>query len=329
MAILPLLVVAAAGTSAGPVRAQSSPAPLAGLQITPPKFEQDLSSRSFSLEVSFRNNTEAAVSPTFEISGLGHDLDGQPLLPAPSPALGSLRLSPTSARLAPGESSRLTLRGQLPPDGAGLYAGVVASVAPPPGSATGVNVTQRLATLVLLRGPKPWKESVAVETVGARPSAKAGSVELFAQLRNTGNVHVRPTGKVKVMYNGRELDTIDLEPEVVIPAYARRLGGLFRVQAGLEGTVRLEAVIDGPGAPVRSTGTATFRNGKLVVPPGGPGVRPGTGTGSDDDAASALDKERGDSDTGRVVLSVLGAVLLLALLAGVGVVAKRRLDQRS
>lgn len=328
MALLPLLL-ATAPSASGQGADQAAQAPIAGLQITPPRIEQDLRSRSFSLEVAFRNNTPAAVSPTFEIAGLGHDLDGQPLFPAPRPPVDSLRLSSSSARLVPGGESRLTLRGALPPDGAGVYAGVVVSVAPPPASASGVNVTQRLATLVLLRGPKPWKESVEVETVSARPSAQDGSVEVFAQLRNTGNVHVRPTGEVKVIYRGKVFDTVDLDPEVVIPTYARRLGGPFRVPAGFSGTVRLEATIEGPGRPSKGTGTVTFRGGKLVVPPGGPGIRPGTGAATGDDPASPLDKDEGRSGTGRVLLAILGALLLLGLLVTLIHLVRRRRHRSS
>ncbi len=324
MVLVPLLL-AAATAFAAPGGLQAAQAPLSGLQVTPPKFEQDLKGRTFNLEVSFRNNTEAIVSPTFEIAGLGHDLDGQPLLPPPPPALSSLRLSPTSVRLAPNEASRLTLRGQVPPGAGGVYAGVVATVAPPDGAGTGVDVTQRLASLVLLRGPKPWNESLAVETVGARPTVKDTTVEVFAQLRNTGNVHVRPTGSVKVVHSGRTLATIELKPDVVIPGYARRVGGPWRVPTGLEGTVSLEAAITGPGPPASATGTAIFRNGKLVVPPGGPGIRPGTGI--ENSAGATLENEDSGSDSGRVVLSIIGALLLLALLIGLGVVARRRRDQ--
>lgn len=329
--LAPLLFVATAVIAPGGLTA--APAPVAGFQVTPPRIEQDLKSRTFSLEVSFRNNTTSAASPTFGITGLGHDLDGQPLLPEPTPALSSLRLSATTARLAPGEATRVTVRGSLPADGSGLYAGVVASFPPPTAAGTGVNVTQRLASLVLLRGPRPWQEAVAVETVAARPSAEDASVEVFAQLRNTGNVHVRPAGKVKVIYKGKLLDTIDLKPEVVIPAYARRLGGPWRVPPDVDGPVRLEAMIDGPGSPATGTGTATFRDGKLVVPPGGVGPRAGSGgdkgsgTGSGRDTGSSLDNESKKSGTGRVILSVLGGLVLLALVIILLLIAKRRRDE--
>lgn len=320
-----LLSAAVAGGAAGG-GVQAAQAPVAGFQVVPPRFEQDLKGRSFSLEVSFRNNTSSIASPTFEITALGHDLDGLPLFPPATPAFGSLRLSSPSARLAPGEARRVTLTGSVPPGGPGLYAAVVASFPPSGGVGTGVNITQRLASLVLLRSPKPWIESVEVETVSARPAGDDESVEFFAQLRNTGNVHVRPTGNVDIIFRGKVFDTIDLKPEVVIPAYARRLGGPWRVPAGFDGTVQLEAKIDGPGSPSTGKGTATFKSGKLVVPPGGLGPRAGTGSGadSDDKGASPLDNDVKKSDSGRVLLSIFGALLLLAVLIILFLLAKRR-----
>lgn len=322
--VLALLLLAAT-VMATPDRLQAAAqAPVAGYQVTPPRIEQDLKGRTFTLQVSFRNNSASAASPTFEIAGLGHDLDGQPLLPASTPALSSLRLSATSARLAPGEAKLITIRGSLPDGQPGLYVGVVASFPPPAASGTGVDVTQRLASLVLLRGPKPWNEAVAVETVSARPTGDDEIVEFFAQLRNTGNVHVRPTGKIDVIFRGKVFDTIDLKPEVVIPTYARRLGGPWRVPAGFDGTVQLEAKIAGPGSPSTGKGTATFKNGKLVVPSGGPGARPSASSGEGTDAGSALDDKADRSDTGRVSLSILGALLLLALLVILLLVVRQR-----
>lgn len=286
------------------------------LQVTPPRIEQDLRTRSFSVEVSFRNNGSTPTSATFEVTGLGHDLDGEPQLPPPAPGPGTARLDATSARLAPGEVRRVTLRGTVPPGAGGVYAGVVATLAPTQASGGGgVTITQRLASLVLLRGPKPWNEAVAVETVAARPTAAGRTVQIFAQVRNSGNVHVRPAGRADVIHRGKVLTTVELKPDVVIPGFARRIGGPWTVPAGLDGPVRLVVQIDEP-SPASGSGEVVFENGRLASVPEGLGLGPVGGT--------SLDDTEGSDDAARVVLSVVGVLLLVGLVVSLVLVARRR-----
>lgn len=314
---LALSLCGAALAIPGPVRA--SQAPPGGLQVIPARLEQDLTGRRVAVEVAFRNNGDVPVAVAFELAGLGHDLDGAPLFPADSPVLGQLRLDTAGATVAPGATRRVRVSGQIPAGSGGAYAGVLATVSPPPAVAGGVSVRQRLAGLLLLRGPKPWHEALAVEAVAARPLEGERTVQVFAQVRNTGNVHVRPKGRVDVVHEGRLLETVELRPEVVIPGYARRVGGPWTVPAGLDGPVELRATVEEPVA-ASGTGTVTFGAGRLVVPPGADlGTPPPQGASLD--AGAGAPASRGD--TGRVLLSALGAVLLLALIAVLALVARR------
>jgi hypothetical protein len=80
------------------------------------------------------------------------------------------------------------------------------------------------------------------------PARAGGPIPVGAVVRNTGDVHVRPTGSARITYQGAVLATVDLQPQLVVPGSARRLTGAWNAPAGLTGTVQLDADFGQPPA---------------------------------------------------------------------------------
>lgn len=300
-----LVALAAALAPMGPAAARA-PQP-GGLSVSPARIERDLPGRAVAVDVNFKNNEAVPLTMTFELTGLGHELDGSATFPPAGELPATLSVNPRSARVAPGAAQRVTLRGTLPAGSPGLYAGVVATLEPKRTAGSGINVRQQLAALVLMRGPKPWNESFRVETVAAGPQKGSQALRLTAVVRNTGNVHVRPTGAVAVVHKGRTLATVDLRPEAVIPGYARRLSGTWTAPGDLDGPVRFEARF--AGAPAPATTTVQLDGGRP----------PGSGAGGPEGQAS------GGGSRGVAVVAGLAALAVLALIAfGLVAAARRR-----
>jgi hypothetical protein len=235
-----------------PALAARAQAQFTGVEISPAKFENDLSSRSFSATLLVANHEGAPRRVTMSVTGLGHNLDGDPQFLESSPATEAISLDATQFVLDPGARREIHLHGEIPADAVSLYAGAVGEFGPvdaPQGSS--VAVRSRVATLFLMRGPKPWDESVAVVDVGIIPGDPGRPATVYAALRNTGNVHVSPTGAVQIFKDGKLLDTVKLTGATVIPGFARRLTGSWMPPAGLNGDVTLEAHIQNPGAQGR------------------------------------------------------------------------------
>ena len=317
-----LAAVLLAPASSAAQAAQEGPAPApAAFQVTPARVEQDLRSRRFTLQVDFRNNETVPMSVSLSVAGLGHDLDGTPSLLPASGAAGALKLDRASVTLPPGAVHKATVTGQLPSSAGGVYAGVVAVLAPRTSDVSGIRVNQRIASLLLLRGPKPWQEAVAVEAVSARPNPAPGQpVHVYAQVRNTGSVHVRPTGRVRVIKDGKVLATVPLRPEVVIPGFARRLGGPWKVPAGLDGPVQLVAELDEPSGGL--AGTVSFDHGTLVGP-----EKPGAGGAGDGGAALDEDTDQGPARLEPPVVAITTLLVLALVLVLLLLWRRRRKEQ--
>jgi len=235
-----------------------------GLEITPARLEQDLR-WSHSYDTVVRNCTDEALRITTAVAGLGHDLDGAPEFLDSSSAEQALRLKGGGAfTLAPGATRRLRATAAIQKPGRSLYAGIVAEFEPlnlPAG--TSVDARSRVAGMLLMRGPKPWRETARVVDVGLTPNAD-GTYTIYAAVEDTGNVHIVPRGTVQVIKDGKVLDTVKLAGGTILPGYKRRLVGLWTPPDGLDGRVTLNADVTDP--PATGSAEIDFSRGEAAVP---------------------------------------------------------------
>lgn len=236
-----------------------------GVEITPNKFEYDLAGKQVSVKILVVNHEDSARRIRLSVAGLGHDLDGAPQFLEPAAASGALRLSVRGVTLPAGGRREVILSGAIPRDAVSLYAAVVAEFTRlEQARASTVEVRSRVASLFLLRGPRPWRETVEVVGVGILPGAAGRPLRVYAAVKDTGNVHVRPTGRVRILKDGILIDTVRLSRETILPGFARRLTGLWTPPAGLTGHLTLEALIENPTA--RGIGVVDLTGGSAAQP---------------------------------------------------------------
>lgn len=228
-----------------------------GLGLTPATVEQDLKQRNFEMTYTVFNQQPTQQTVDLSVTTLAHDLDGTPSYGGPAPAPAGLRLSESHIVLAPGERHPFRLGGSIPAGVGGLDVGVVATLVQPTASSASVEVHSRVGALLLLRGPKPWKESLATGAIDVAPARPGAKPELLAYVRNTGDVHQRPTGTIRVIRDGRPIGTATLEPQLIIPGSGRRLHAVWNGAASdLDGAtfdVTITNATQLAGAPTAAT----------------------------------------------------------------------------
>ncbi|MDP9405897.1 MAG: hypothetical protein M3O86_04730 [Actinomycetota bacterium] len=258
-----LLLALALGLVPGPAAAQAE-----GITLTPARVERNLDGRDVSLTYTLTNDTDSRQQLSISVADLGHETDGTPRYDEDGPASDGLTVRPTALTLAPRERQEVTVRGEIPGGDAGLYVALLAEFdddGATPAPANQVQTRSRIAGLVLLRGPKPWDKSLDVTDVTLRPSAVPEQVEVVALARNTGDVHVNPTGTVTLTgEDGTRLDRVTLTGQTILPGFARALVGTWSPPAGFDGQVALDARLRGPDAA--GSGSARFADGVLVDP---------------------------------------------------------------
>jgi hypothetical protein len=238
-----------------------------GVQITPSLVQRDLPNHDLVQRVTVTNNTNGPRQITITVSGLGHDLDGTPQFVEPASVADNLHVDATSFVLQPGNSRDLTVTAHIPASPPSLYAAVIAEFAVPGQAAGGaVESHTRVVTLLLLRAPKPWTQTAQVADVGATPGGNGQPATVFATVRDTGNVHIRPSGTARISQNGTTLATVDLPAANILPGFARRLSGTWTPPPNLTGTVQIDVTIHDPDAT--GSGTVTFTKGVAQVPGG-------------------------------------------------------------
>ena len=237
-----------------------------GLQISPTFTEFDLDGRRFTASVNISNHQREAQQVTMRVTGLGHDLIGSPTLIEPSVMTKAIDLSVKRFELLPDQDRVVQVSGEIPPGHRGVYAAVVARYEPLQGANEDngqLKFKSEVAASLLLRGPRPWVQTVEVVDVSIAPGPKKGPFEVYAAVRNTGNVHVRPSGEITIFKDGKRIDRVLLPGKIVIPGFARRLIGTWNPKGQLTGRYTLEAKIRDPRAT--GVGEVTFSGGQLDV----------------------------------------------------------------
>lgn len=259
--------------AAMPARGQEEPGVTPGLEVQPAQLEPTapIEDRAFAHDILVVNRAGETFQIRMSLAELGHDLDGTPRNSVSSKVERAFSLSDDGFTLDPGERKEVRLDGAIPESDRSIYVSVVTEFAPvgeeqPPT----VRTRRRIVSQFLLRGPEPWNEQVKVVDVGLLPAARSDRMLVYASVKNTGNVHVRPRGRVRMFQGKKLLGTVRLtggnpdRPPAVIPTYTRRLTGLWEPPPGLTGLVSLRATIADPFAT--GTGTARFAGGAARAP---------------------------------------------------------------
>lgn len=220
-----------------------------GVGITPARFEVDLAQRSGRFEVVVFNDTPRRRTIFVELVALGHDLQGSPLFGDPLEAQGSIAGEPTFM-LDPGASRTLEIAVEFPDDVA-LYGAVLARVEPDEPDRS-IAIRTQVASLLLLRGPKPWDQSLEVRDMGIEHREGEEDAAIWVDVANIGDAHVKPTGSLKVSQQGEPIAEVPLPGENIIPGYARRLRAAWVPPSGLAGQVDVDLVLDN-GPPFSSS----------------------------------------------------------------------------
>lgn len=302
-----LLLLASLGQATSTAAAQDADAPK--LAIGPSRFEVDAEDGRLVHSVVVQNEGPVPLQVEVETTALGHDLEGRLLFPEladPSAVSGPSE----SFSLEPGGAREYEIDARVPDGDFGLYAAVVATGRLPD---AGQRVVEqiRVASVVLLRRPGAWDRSVEVGTIELRPAVDARGGQILAVVENRGNVHVRPEGRAIVRRDGDVLGEVALEPEVVIPGYARALRGFWVPESSMAGPLEIEVVLDDPTASGRAIVELADPDAYQPVD-GSAGPIPGVVGG-----------ER-PLDTGRIVALSFAVLLLLLTIAMLFYVWRRR-----
>jgi hypothetical protein len=212
-----------------------------GLEISPPLAELKADpGQTVTAKVKVRNVTRETLIVNAEVNDFtaGNEEDGQPRL-----ILEEGEKSPYSVKdwittiseitLKSEEQKPVTITLQVPQNASpGGHYGVVRFTGTPPGvEGTGVSLSASIGALVLVNVSGDVQESAKiVELFTAQNGEKRGFFEygpitLAERIENTGNVHIKPTGTVRVtnMF-GQETATFSLNDRGgnILPASIRK-----------------------------------------------------------------------------------------------------------
>jgi hypothetical protein len=226
----------------------------------------DLDQTKVIVRIALINHETGARRIFMSIAGLGHTLDGAPTFLPNDVVVDHMSVSERQFVLDVGERKELVVNGEIPPGKHGVYAAVIARFEPLDQDSGTVDVRTRVASLFLLRGPRPWKQTIEVVDVGITPGEKGKPLLVFAAAKDTGNVHVNPTGKIDIFKQGRFIDTVKLEGQTILPGFARRIAGEWNPKGKLTGRYTLKAHLRDPDAT--GSGVVDFTEEGEVERPG-------------------------------------------------------------
>jgi hypothetical protein len=149
-----------------------------------------------------------------------------------------------------------------------------------------------------------------IEDLAFAGSAEGQPPRVEAVIRDTGDVHIRPTGTFTILRDGQVVTTAPLHGEAVLPGLARRLGAAWSPPDGLRGPLTVRLDLDDP--------VATAERDGLDFPP--PAVAPtasGTGARSSGQAQQPLGGSGSSgskgSDSGRIAVGLIALLLIIAV----------------
>lgn len=215
-------------------RAQTPTAtPSTGLAISPPTFEiagnpgdlitnsirlENLNEEPLTLAIDRRNFTavgeEGAVGLTEEETSF---------------SLASwIEVNPPTTTLAGKSTKTLTFTIAIPltAEPGGHFGSIIFRTLPSESlGGSGATLAQEIGALILVRVAGESIEEAMIDSFEPSQTLfEYGPIHFLARVKNLGNVHVKPTGKINITnLLGQQVATIDLEGKNVLPGAVRRL----------------------------------------------------------------------------------------------------------
>lgn len=202
------------------------------LTLVPPSLEYSgVKGQKFESRVKLLNNDNRTLTLTPSTANFGaKDETGEPDFSFDTPVtdLASwITISTESVVLDPGETKEIPFTIQVPADAepGGHYAGIFFASG---GSASGggqIGIQSKIGTLIILTVDGNIREQAAISSVTFDGPSTFSRPPVTFQIRiaNSGNVHVKPKGKVTVLNMfGGEVDTMTLpQDKNVLPGQTR------------------------------------------------------------------------------------------------------------
>lgn len=232
------LIFAGLVLTGGPTQAQSNGGQ--ALEIAPPVINLSADpGETVTAEIILRDVSDGQLIVTNEINDfVAGDENGTPKL-----LLDSDESSPYSMRdwftpisellLEPRALTRLPITISVPNDAApgGYYSVIRFTGTPPDVEGNGVSLSASLGALVLLQVKGDVTEGMAVEEFSTTSGGKANwlfqsaPVDFLVRLKNTGNIHEQPNGKITItdMFGQKVgIVNVNLPPRNILPGSIRK-----------------------------------------------------------------------------------------------------------
>ena len=190
--------------------------------------------------------------------------EGRVILRSPEEDLEAMALSswisfePEEFSLEPRENKHVRFTIDVPENAnpGGHYGGIVAGTGQSEIEGTGVGITQRIASLLLLTVSGEMEEDLSVvDFETSQNYYEYGPVEFNTRFKNEGTVHLRPDAEIIIEdLLGREVDRVSIEPRSVLPDAIRRIGTDWNQYNlwGLRYTARVTGIYGEEGQPLES-----------------------------------------------------------------------------
>lgn len=186
-----------------------------GFRITPVRSELTIEKgRQEVLEISIENPTDAKITavPVVNDFVASDSEDGEPRLileetddARPKNSLKDLVQDIESVELGPHEKKEVPVTLSVPEDASsGGYYGAIRFVPAETSGDGNVGLSASVGTIVLVRVPGDLTERLDLVQLSAAQDGKAkgfltsGNVQVLTRLKNSGDIHVQPFGKVQV-----------------------------------------------------------------------------------------------------------------------------------
>jgi hypothetical protein len=229
-----------------------------GLEISPPLFDLKANpGQTLSAKVRLRNVTQETVQTKAQYDDfVAGDEEGLPkiLLDQKEKSPYSIKdwlSSIPSVTLAPGEQKTLDIQIAVPGDaGPGGHYGVIRfTAAPPEVDQSAVSLSASVGSLILVSVSGDVQEKATIEQLAAAKGGKVGTafeygpIDIITRIKNSGNVHFKPSGTVRVTnIFGKEVASFELNERRtnVLPSSIRKyenrldkklLFGKYNIQA--------------------------------------------------------------------------------------------------
>ena len=185
--------------------------------------------------ITINNQHDEPVQVAGYIKGLQYQPDGEMRIVEPGTVERScadwITVQPAKFKLSPGESKKIMLKLRIP-DGAdgGHYGKLVFETSPLSANASQLEPEKSLGSTLMVIVPGTSRIKGSITDFGTAPVEDGKPTEFTIGFNNTGNMHVRPTGTIKVKdYMGDIVHEQSLGKNVpfVLPGNTRRLKEVY------------------------------------------------------------------------------------------------------